>query len=400
MIPRRVWVRALGVRSPLGATWPATCAALTEGRSAVAPVSRFDARGYPCTVAAAEPTAADGEEDRRLALARAAAREAWSAARAVAPPGRLGVFVGAESGRTSFATLVSLARAAGGKATFDHGAFGVAARPVAARIQAPRMSPAAIASALAADVGARGPVETISLACASGSAAIVEAARAIRRGECDVALAGGTGADVDPLMFAAFGLLGALSERGVSRPFDAHRDGFVLGEGAAMTVLSHDREGALAEVAGVGRSLDAYHLTAPDPEGDGAARAMRAALTDAGTARVDYVQAHGTSTPLNDAVEARALRRVLGDALDDARVSSVKGALGHWIAGAGALGFVCAVEAVVNGTILPTAGLRQPDTECALPHVIESAIRRSVETALVNAFGFGGANVSIVVRRP
>jgi 3-oxoacyl-[acyl-carrier-protein] synthase II len=252
---------------------------------------------------------------------------------------------------------------------------------------------------LAGELGARGPCETLSLACSSGAAAIAEGVRAIRRGEVDVALCGGVGADVDPLMLAGFGLLGALSARGVSCPFDAHRDGFVVGEGAAMVVLSAERGNARARVAGAGRSLDAWHLTAPDPEGEGAAMAMRTALREAKLEAVDCVQAHGTSTQLNDEVEAQALRRVLGSRLAEAHVSSVKGALGHWIAGAGALGFLCALHAVEQGEVLPTAGLRHPDPRCELPHVLGTALRKQVGSALVNAFAFGGANTSLVVVR-
>ncbi|HVV83242.1 MAG TPA: beta-ketoacyl synthase N-terminal-like domain-containing protein, partial [Kofleriaceae bacterium] len=292
---------------------------------------------------------------------------------------------------------------------FDHAAFGARARAFADVIDASVLSPSAIASALAGALGATGPVETVCLACASGAAAIVEAVRALRAGECDVALCGGVGADVDPLMLAGFGLLGALSARGVSCPFDAARDGFVVGEGAAMLVLSATREdrawagaaGPGVEVAGVGRSLDGYHLTAPEPEGDGAARAMTDALRDAGVdgGAVGYVQAHGTSTPLNDPVEIEALGRVLGDALGRAYVSSVKGAVGHWVAGAGAIGVVCAIEAVASGAIVPTAGLRTADAACAARHVVGEGVRADVEVALANAFAFGGANASVVVRR-
>ncbi len=155
----------------------------------------------------------------------------------------------------------------------------------------------------------------------------------------------------------------------------------------------------MAAVAGVGRSLDAWHLTAPDPEGEGAALAMRAALREARLEAVDYVQAHGTSTQLNDEVEAQALQRVLGSRLAEAHVSSVKGALGHWIAGAGALGFLCALHALAQGEVLPTAGLRHPDPRCELPHVQGTALRKRVGAALVNAFAFGGANTSLVVVR-
>jgi 3-oxoacyl-[acyl-carrier-protein] synthase II len=261
------------------------------------------------------------------------------------------------------------------------------------------VSPAAVASALAGLVGARGPVETISLACASSSAAVAEAVRSIRLGLCDVALCGGVGADVDPLMLAGFALLGVLSTRGRSRPFDVRRDGFVLGEGAAMLVLSSARGDARVELLGAGRTLDARSLTTPDPDGEGAARAMAAALADAGLSSVDYVQAHATSTPVGDPAEAAALARVLGDRCAEIPVSSVKGALGHWIAGAGALGLLCAVEAVASGTVLPTAHLAEPDPACALVHVQGKAIRRDVRTALASACGFGGANCCLVVGR-
>jgi len=396
---RRVYVAGLGAITPLGDTWPETTRALAQGHSAVRAVEQFDVANFPCTVAASIPRRFDHTGDRRLALAEHAAREAWAMAGVDAASERIGVFIGAESGRAPFATIRALARAAGGGAAFDHEAFGTQARPLAASIDASAVSPAAVASALAREIGALGSVQTISIACASGAAAIVEATRAIRLGECDLALCGGVGADVDPLMLVGFGKLGALSARGVSCPFDVHRDGFVVGEGAAMVVLSSTPSRLGIEVSGVARTLDAYHLTKPDPEGEGAARAMYGALADAGCASVDYVQAHGTSTPLNDAIEARAIRRVLGSNWQDVYVSSVKGALGHWVAGAGAVGFLCAVHAVQCGSLFPTANLKQPDPECELLHVLGSALAHDAASALVNAFAFGGANACIVVTR-
>jgi 3-oxoacyl-[acyl-carrier-protein] synthase II len=371
-------------------------------------VVAFDARGFPSTVAATVPAAwlpaPDAQTDRRWTLLAPAADEAWRQAAIDAPAERIGVFLGAESGRASFATVVGLARAAGGGADFDARAFGQGARAFARRIDAAMVSPAAVASSLARRLGARGPVATVSLACSSSSAAIAEGARAIRLGRCDVAICGGVGADVDPLMLAGFGKLGALSERGLSCPFDVRRDGFVVGEGAAVVILAAARGRAVVELAGEARTLDAHHLTAPDPEGAGAERAMRGALAAAGEAAeapaIDYVQAHGTSTPLNDAVEAAALRRTLGPALDRAHVASVKGAIGHAVAGAGALGFLCAHAAVADGLLLPTAGLEEPDPACALPHVRGRAIAlpRPARAAMVNAFAFGGANSALVLR--
>lgn len=400
---RSVYVRGVGAFTPLAEAWPATAAQLADGACAIREITAFDATGFPCRHAAAIDRAFP-DEDRRLPYARAAAREAWTQASVAVAPARLGVFVGAESGRGRWETVLGLARAARGNAercggAFDHARFAREARPFADRIDASVLSPSAVAVALACEIGAHGPVETISLACASGSAAIVEAARAIRLGEIDAALCGGVGADVDPLMLAGFGLLGILSPRGVSCPFDAHRDGFVVGEGAAMLVLSAERGDAIVELAGIGRSLDAHHLTAPEPEGSGAARAMSAALADAGLAAVDYVQAHGTSTPLNDRIEVAAIRRVLGAAADRARVSSSKGALGHWVAGAGALGALYAYHAVATGEILPTANLGAPDPACDAPHVIGRAVRADVHAALASAFAFGGANSCLVLRR-
>ncbi|MDP2304755.1 MAG: beta-ketoacyl synthase N-terminal-like domain-containing protein [Pseudomonadota bacterium] len=358
------------------------------GATAIRPVDRFDATRFPCTVAA--PVNAFLEaEDRRIPLLLAAAAELP----ALTGAGRIGVFIGAESGRGRMETLRRLV-AAGGR-PFDPVRFAEHARGLADALSPEVVSPAAPAVALARRLGAPGPVETVSLACASGLAAIVEAVRALRAGECDIAVAGGVGADVDPLMLAGFGKLQALSAHGVSRPFDRRRDGFVVGEGAALVVL-----GAMpgpVRVGGVGRSVDAVHLTMPDPTGRGAERAMRAAIAEATRAdptldRLDVVQAHGTSTPLNDAVEAAALRRL---GMPIGAVSSVKGALGHWIAGAGALGLVVAAASIAEGMVVPTAGLTDPDDD--LPHVLGEGRRVTSRTALVNAFAFGGANVSVVL---
>jgi 3-oxoacyl-[acyl-carrier-protein] synthase II len=401
MTSRPVFVRGVGAVTALGLSWRESIAPLTAGKSAIVPVTEFDVEHFPCTVAA--PILGFVHEgDRRIALACAASQEAWAASGVELDDSqhkKIGIFMGAESGRAPFATVYALTRAAGGKAHFDHAKFGKNARALAQHFDASRTSPAAVTSMLAKHYGATGPAVTLSLACSSGASAIAEAARAIRLGICDVAICGGVGADVDPLMLAGFGRIGALSARGVSCPFDVRRDGFVVGEGAAVIVLSVERGTAVVELAGEGRSLDAYNLTAPDPEGDGAMRAMRAALAAANTDSVDYVQAHGTSTPLNDAVEAMALRRVLGNHISKTHVSSVKGALGHWIAGAGALGFLCANEALMTGTLFPTANLSNPDHDCDLPHVLGGAMQKTVTAALVNAFAFGGANCSLVLRR-
>jgi 3-oxoacyl-(acyl-carrier-protein) synthase len=395
----RVYVRGVGAITALGETWVDSLEPLSQGRSAIAPVLGFDVTDFPCTVAAAI-TAFDSTGDRRLALVKQALAEACQQADidfAATEPRRLGIFLGAESGRAPFATVHALTRAAGGGAHFDHALFAAQAGALLAQFDAAMLSPAAVTSALAQQYQAHGPAVTLSLACASGASAIAEAARAIRLGLCDVALCGGVGADIDPLMLAGFGRLGALSAKGVSCPFDVRRDGFVVGEGAAMVVLANQRGQAKVEILGDARSLDAHHLTAPDPKGLGAEQAMRGALKAAGLNAVDYIQAHGTSTALNDEIEARIITKVMGSSIEKTHVSSIKGALGHWIAGAGALGFLGAYTAVAHGLMLPTAGLKNPDPSCPLPHVMHQVLQRKAHTAMVNAFAFGGANCSLIL---
>jgi 3-oxoacyl-[acyl-carrier-protein] synthase II len=404
MIPK-VYVRGIGAITALGTDWQQSLSALATGNSAITTITNFDATGFPCTVAAAISNSLfQTKANRWLELARHAAHEAWTqAALSDTAAERIGIFIGSEAGRAPFSTVLNLTQAAGGGVQFNHAQFALKARHFVSQLDAANTSPAAVASLLAELFQARGPVVTISLACASSAAAIAEATRAIRLGECDVAVCGGVGADVDPLMLAGFGKLGALSARGISCPFDVQRDGFVVGEGAAMVVLANTQGNAQVEVVGEGRSLDAYHLTSPDPEGYGAILAMRNAFKQAqlfsNLQKIDYVQAHGTSTPLNDAVEAKALQQVLGSQLDNCYVSSVKGALGHWIAGAGALGFLCAHSAIADSLILPTANLQQADSVCALPHVMGNAIRQRCDSAMVNAFAFGGANCCLVLQR-
>jgi 3-oxoacyl-(acyl-carrier-protein) synthase len=493
---RRAWVRSVGVVSALGG-WPATAAALAQGRSGIAPITRFDATGMPCGVAsvvddapprgdAPEAHASDrtgdasgmptdvaahaggrpvaveaeagthdqrraegsaerggsrplGDEggpahrctqaahrvaeacvsarldgdapmaaeasatDRRTQLAQRAVAEAWAAARLdgarLEGGARIGVFVGAESGLACWEAAWALSRAGGGAARLDRAAFAAHPDAVIAWADPRRTSTAAVAWAIARQVGARGPCRTIALACASGAAAILEAVRALAAGACDAAVCVGVGADVDPLMVAAFGRLGALSTRGRSVPFDHRRDGFVLGEGAAALVLSADRGDATVYVAGGARTFDGGKLTAPGPDGGAAQRAIAGAIDDAGRARIGYVAAHGTSTPSGDVAEAHALRTVLGADLGGARVGAVKSALGHWIAGSGALGAVCAWHAVAHDQLLPTIGVERISDDCELPHVLHTAKTARIDAALACSFGFGGANACVVLRR-
>ncbi len=260
--------------------------------------------------------------------------------------------------------------------------------------------------------GAKGANYTTVSACASSAHAIGESFRAIERGDVDVMIAGGTEATITPLTVAGFGSMKAMSTRNdepetASRPFDATRDGFVMGEGAGCLILEAEEvaraRGAtiLGEVAGYGLSADAYHITAPAPGGEGAQYAMRMALQDAGAdpSEVGYVNAHGTSTPHNDRSETAAIRAVLGKHAESIVVGSTKSMTGHLLGAAGALEAVVSVLACRDGRIPPTINLREPDPDCDLDYAPEGARTRDVELALSNSFGFGGHNVCLAVRR-
>jgi len=260
--------------------------------------------------------------------------------------------------------------------------------------------------------GLRGPNYATVSACASGAHAIGEAARHVERGEADIMLAGGAEAAVTPITIAGFSAMKAMSRRnddpeGASRPFDAGRDGFVIGEGAGILVLEemeHARaRGAeiLVELAGYGATGDAHHITAPPPEAQGAQEAMQAALTDAGIdpEEIDYVNAHGTSTPANDPAETAAIKAVLGRRAYDVVVGSTKSMTGHLLGAAGAIEMVMCVMACRTGRIPPTINFAERDEACDLEYAHGGMIERPVSAALNNSFGFGGHNACLVVRR-
>jgi 3-oxoacyl-[acyl-carrier-protein] synthase II len=261
-------------------------------------------------------------------------------------------------------------------------------------------------------VNAKGPNYCVTSACASGAHAIGQAYRSIQLGEADLFLAGGSEATVTQLSVAGFCTMKALSTRNdepelASRPFDSGRDGFVLSEGAAILVLERlehalDRGADIVcELAGYGMSADAYHVTAPSPDGEGAARAMRLAIQDAKLRPedVDYINAHGTSTPLNDRFETMAIKRVLGDAARKVAVSSTKSMTGHLLGAAGALEAFVVSKVVKEGVIPPTINLTDPDPECDLDYVPIRARKRDVSVALSNSLGFGGHNVTLAFRK-
>jgi len=260
--------------------------------------------------------------------------------------------------------------------------------------------------------GAKGPNFGAISACATSTTTIGEAAETVRRGAADICIAGGTEAPVTPLGVAGFCAARALSQRNeepekASRPFDADRDGFVIGEGAGIVILE-SLESALergariyCELAGYGASGDAFHMTEPDPEGAGAVAAMKAALDQAGVApdEVDYINAHGTSTKVGDIAETRAVKRLFGSRAREVPVSSTKSMTGHLLAAAGAIELIACVLAMESGLMPPTINLDNPDPECDLDYIPHSARPGEVRAALSNSFGFGGHNATLVIRK-
>ena len=392
---RRVVITGMGVVTPLGAdleeTWTAVCA----GRSGIGPITRFDATEMPVTFAAeteAVPAHPADEGDLKLRLALTALEQALAQSGSVAGP-RTGVCMGSEIGRPSLDTL----------------AEGLAEDSTPDPKTLARLDPAAPTRWIARVCGAEGPLSTVSTACTSSSQAVGEGLLRIRRGDADVMVVGGVDVLVDALMVTGFAKLGALSERNedpqaASRPFDVDRDGFVLGEGAGILILE-EREQALArgatvlaELSGFGCSCNAYRITDSPPDGRGAYQSMAAALADAELVPADigYINAHGTSTPMNDPSEARGIQRLFEQPVP---VSSTKSSMGHLVAACGAVEAILCVQAIRTGTLPPTINLDRPDPNCALDHIPHTPRAVDIDHALTNAFGFGGSNGSLVVSR-
>jgi len=409
----RVVVTGLGLVTPVGLDVEQTWSALLAGVSGAGPITQFDASEhtvrFACEVKDFDPEKyMDRKEARRadrfLQFAMATAVQAAEQAdlegimRSTAPE-RVGVIVG--SGIGGLTTLEDQH-----SKLLDRGPGRVSPFFI------PMFIGDMAAGMISMRYGAQGPNYATVSACASSAHAVGSALRAIRVGEADVMIAGGTEATVTPLCMAGFASMKALSERNdspetASRPFDLTRDGFVLGEGAGMLILErleHAQErGAniIAEFAGFGQSADAYHMTAPSPGGAGAQIAIRAAMRDAGMTLedVEYVNTHGTSTPANDATETAAIRAVFEDRADGLIASSTKSMTGHTLGAAG--GIEAAVCALVceRGEIPPTINYETPDPACDLDYAVNGAVKREVRGALSNSFGFGGHNVSLALRR-
>jgi 3-oxoacyl-[acyl-carrier-protein] synthase II len=408
---RRVVVTGLGMVSPLGNTVEDSWTALIAGHSGAGPITRFDAGAqqtrFACEVRDLDVSAYISRKDARrmdrcthLALAAARQAEADSGLDVPAIGERVGAAVG-----TAIGGLSSLEEAV--LQLESRGADRVS--PFAVVQMIPNLS----AGWVSIELGARGPLLTESTACAASNMALGDGLDAIRLGRAEVMFCGGAEAPVTPVGMAGFGAMRALSRRNddparASRPFDAERDGFVMGEGAAILVLEELQHAlargahVYAELLGYGISSDANHVSDPDPTGSNPARALRMAFADADIEpdEVGYVNAHGTSTPAGDAAETRLLKEALGrEKAYRTPVSSIKGATGHPLGAAGAVEAVFTVLALQRGVLPPTINLTTPDPECDLDYVAGQARREQVDVAISNSFGFGGHNTCVVFRR-
>ena len=408
---KRVVITGMGAITPLGLTPELFWQNLTAGQSGIGPMTLCDPAGYPCQIAGEvrdfDPAQyIDRRESRRMArfsqLAVAAAVTAVAAAdlrMEREDPYRVGVILG--NGNGGFPTLEENCRILAARG-------GMRMSPFFFPMVLPNMATANVSQR----IGAKGYNSTATTACAASNQALGEALQQIRQGSAEVMLAGGTEAGISQLGLAGFAVMRALSTRNgeperASRPFDADRDGFVPAEGAAVLVLeslehAQGRDAAiLAELAGFGCTADAGHLVQPEETGGSAAEAMRRAIADAGLelAAVDYINAHGTSTPLNDAVETAAIKRLFGAGAYGIPISSTKGMIGHSLGASGALEAVACVSALVSGMIHPTVNYETPDPACDLDYVPNLARRQETRVALSNAFGFGGQNACLVFRK-
>lgn len=408
---RRVVITGLGAITPVGNDVPAMWDALLAGKSGAGPITRFDTGNLEVRIAAEvkgfDPAALFGSREARrndlfTLYALAAARQAIADAQLEfddALKEASGVVVG--TGIGGALTLLE-----------NYDVLKQSGPRRVSPFMVPMMMPNAASAAISITYGLKGPILSVSSACTTGANAIGEASEMIRRGIAQVVICGGSEAVLHPISVAGFANMGALSTRNeeperACRPFDAKRDGFVIGEGAGVLVLENleyaQRRGAriYAELVGYGTTADAFHIAAPDEDGAGAARAMQLALQDAGIApeEVDYINAHGTSTPLNDRTETCAIRRVFGPHADRLAVSSTKSMTGHLMGAAGAVEAIVCVKSLETGWVHPTINYEHPDPDCDLDYVPNQPRKIDPRLALSNSFGFGGHNGCLIFRR-
>ncbi|MDX1624661.1 MAG: beta-ketoacyl-ACP synthase II [Gemmatimonadota bacterium] len=409
---RRVVVTGMGAITPLGTDLATSWEKLLSGASGVDRISRFDPSGFDTQIAAE----VQGFDPERWMERKDVRRQDLFTQYAVATstmaiedsgldlenedPDRIGVIIGSGIGGIGTHEVQTARFLDGGPGKISP-------------FYIPMMIPDIASGVVSMRFGAKGPNYCTVSACASSAHAIGDAFRLIEHGDAEMIVAGGTEAAVTPMSIGGFAAMKAMSTRNdhpeaASRPFDAERDGFVLGEGSGMVVveeLEHARsrgaERIYAEVVGVGMTADAHHITAPAPEGEGAARAMRRAVEESGldAGQFDYVNAHGTSTPFNDEYETMAIKSVFGEHAYDMMVGSTKSMTGHLLGGAGGLEFVITAMVLHEGRVPPTINLENPDPECDLDYVPNEMRETEVRAALTNSFGFGGHNAVLALRR-
>jgi 3-oxoacyl-[acyl-carrier-protein] synthase II len=425
---RRVVITGLGVVAPNGIGKKAFWSACLNGQSAVRPIRSFDASGHPIRIAAevldfdVASYLTNGQRKSIKVMSRAMQFAVGAAHLAIEDSGldwpeqdpeRIGVVMGTGIVPMDLAELApALAQACDAEGRLQTTRLGENGGSALFPLWILKHLPNMVAAHISLLFNAQGPNSTVTTACAAGTQAVGEALRLVERGDADIILAGGADSRMDPLLLLAYAALGAVS-RGerpaaeVSRPFDAERDGFVLGEGAGVLILEeleHARQrGAeiYAEVLGFGSSFDAYSITRPDPQARGAVRAMQWALREARVdcREIDYINAHGTSTRLNDLMETTAVKRVFGEGASALPLSSIKSMVGHLIGAAGAVEAAALALTLHDGALPPTINQTHPDPDCDLDYVPNQARDLPVNAAMSTSFGFGGQNAALVMRR-
>jgi len=408
---QRVVITGLGAVTPVGNDVPTMWQSLVAGRCGIRAITLFDSSEIPVRIAGEVKDFDVGalfgrrearRNDRFTLFAMDAARQAVDDAQLVFDDDLKrgsGVLIG-----TAIGGIVTLLE--------NYDTFNESGYRRVSPFMVPMMMPNAASGTIAIKYGLRGPNLMVGSACATGTHAIGESAEIIRRGDAQMMICGGSEAVLAPLTLSAFANMGALSTRNDEperscRPFEAQRDGFVMGEGAGVMVLEslehaqHRDARIYAELVGYGATADAYHITAPDEDGSGAAEAMGMALESAGLERqdVDYINAHGTGTPLNDRMETRAIRRLFEGHADNLMVSSSKSMMGHLMGAAGAAEAIACVKTLETGWVHPTINYEQPDPDCDLDYVPNQAREAHPQVALSNSFGFGGHNGCLAMKR-
>ena len=426
MSDRRVVITGMGTVNPLAHNVPDTWDAILSCKSGVGPIKVFDAGTFPTTFAAqvkdfdlsSQISDAEVHRDsgRHCRFALGAAAQAWKQSGLDAcetlDRTRVGIYLGSGEGSLDFDNFTSLMVDAWGAGRVDTSRWAQLAFQRMQLGREMRQESNMVLAHLAKLFGVRGPAFNVLTACAASTQALGEAVEQIRQGDVDVIISGGAHSMIHPYGVTGFNRLTALSTRNdeitaASRPFDLTRDGFVLGEGASILILEDYESAAnrcakmLCEIVGYGASADAFRITDQDPEGDGAATAMRSALTDASLdpQDIDYISAHGTATKQNDQVETKAIKAVFGDYAPKIPISSMKSMIGHLIAAAGATELITCVLAIRDQVLPPTINYSVKDPDCDLDYVPNKPRKAKVETVMSNSFGFGGQNNTLIIKK-